>query len=251
MIKRIVSTGFWTDDKVLDMPPDEKLFMLYLITNPHSAQLGIYKINEKQMAFEIGYSTERVIELLSKFENEYKIIAYCKETKEVAILNYLKHSILKGGKPVEDLLIKEINNVKNKDLIKLVFKNLEDYGNLNETCKKIISNHNHIHINKSYPNSGNESNDKSVTIRKKQDAKLIKTDSCKSYGEFSNVKLTEDEHKKLKEQSLLDYIDRLSVYLSSTGKTYKSHYATILTWARKDGHGKSEQPPKGWGNIIG
>jgi hypothetical protein len=43
MIKRIVSTGFWTDDKVLDMTPDEKLFMLYLITNPHSTQLGIYK----------------------------------------------------------------------------------------------------------------------------------------------------------------------------------------------------------------
>jgi hypothetical protein len=64
------------------------------------------------------------------------------------------------------------------------------------------------------------------------------------------LKLTEDEHKKLKEQSLLDYIDRLSVYLSSTGKTYKSHYATILTWARKDGHGKSEQFPKRWGEII-
>jgi hypothetical protein len=248
MIKRIVSTGFWTDDKVLDMPPDEKLFMLYLITNPHSAQLGIYKINEKQMAFEIGYSTEKVIELLSKFENEYKIIAYCKETKEVAILNYLKHSILSGGRPVADLLTKEINNVKNKELISIVFENLKGYENLNETCKQIISNHNHNH--KSFHELGSKSDVETVTTRKKQSVKLTKADSYKSYGELSNVELTEDEHKKLKEQSLLDYIDRLSVYLSSTGKTYKSHYATILTWARKDGHGKSKQFDKRWGEII-
>ena len=32
----------------------------------------------------------------------------------------------------------------------------------------------------------------------------------------------------------LDYIERLSEYLASKGKKYKSHYATILSWSRKD-----------------
>jgi hypothetical protein len=74
--------------------------------------------------------------LLSKFENEYKIIAYCKETKEVAILNYLKHSILSGGRPVADLLTKEINSVKNKELISIVFENLKDYEILTKHVDK-------------------------------------------------------------------------------------------------------------------
>lgn len=29
-------------------------------------------------------------------------------------------------------------------------------------------------------------------------------------------------------------IERLSSYVASTGKKYKSHYATIRNWARKD-----------------
>jgi hypothetical protein len=56
------------------------------------------------------------------------------------------------------------------------------------------------------------------------------------YGEFQNVKLTDAESEKLK-ASFPDYqerIERLSAYIASTGKKYKSHYATILNWARKD-----------------
>lgn len=54
------------------------------------------------------------------------------------------------------------------------------------------------------------------------------------YGEFKNVKLTDDEYKKLEEKKLLPYIEKLSSYIASKGKRYKSHYATILTWSRKN-----------------
>lgn len=54
------------------------------------------------------------------------------------------------------------------------------------------------------------------------------------YGEFKNVKLTDDEYKKLEEKNLLPYIEKLSSYIASKGKRYKSHYATILTWSRKE-----------------
>lgn len=56
------------------------------------------------------------------------------------------------------------------------------------------------------------------------------------YGEYKNVLLTDDELDKLKEE-YPDYherIERLSSYVASTGKSYKSHYATIRNWARKD-----------------
>lgn len=54
------------------------------------------------------------------------------------------------------------------------------------------------------------------------------------YGEFQNVKLTDDEYNKLKEKKLLPYIEKLSRYIASKGKRYKNHYATILTWSRKN-----------------
>ena len=40
---RKVHTEFWTDPKVLEeMTPEDKYFMLYLLTNPNTTQIGIY-----------------------------------------------------------------------------------------------------------------------------------------------------------------------------------------------------------------
>lgn len=138
-IKRIVDTSFWTDDKVMDkFSPEDKLFMLYLMTNPHTTQLGIYQINLKYMALELGYSQDTIRVLLDRFETKYKIIKYSYKTQEIAIKNYLKYSIVKGGKPVEDCLIKEIKLVKDKSLLGYIYKNIFDYENLNQTVDKII-----------------------------------------------------------------------------------------------------------------
>jgi hypothetical protein len=56
------------------------------------------------------------------------------------------------------------------------------------------------------------------------------------YGEYNNVLLTDEELEKLKAEyhDWEDRIERLSSYVASTGKSYKSHYATIRNWARKD-----------------
>jgi predicted phage replisome organizer len=56
------------------------------------------------------------------------------------------------------------------------------------------------------------------------------------YGEYNNVLLTDDELEKLKAEysDYAERIERISSYVASTGKSYKSHYATIRNWARKD-----------------
>jgi hypothetical protein len=57
------------------------------------------------------------------------------------------------------------------------------------------------------------------------------------YGLYENVLLTDEEYMKLKEEfphDLSERIERLSEYIASTGKKYKSHLATIRSWARKD-----------------
>ena len=138
-IKRIVDTSFWTDGKVDDFSPEDKYFMLYLLTNPFSTQLGIYEISIKQVAFQMGYSMDAVKVLIERFENKYKMILFSPETNEIAIKNFLRHSIIKGGAPVRDCLIKELKKVKDKELIARVFSHIKDSESLNETVKRIIA----------------------------------------------------------------------------------------------------------------
>ncbi len=60
------------------------------------------------------------------------------------------------------------------------------------------------------------------------------------YGEFNNVLLTNTELDKLKEKYPTSYqkrIDDLSLYISSKGDKYKSHYHTILAWDRRNNEG--------------
>ena len=61
------------------------------------------------------------------------------------------------------------------------------------------------------------------------------------HGEYNNVLLTDEELEKLQAEypDWKDRIERLSSYVASTGKSYKSHYATIRNWARND---KKKQP---------
>ena len=153
-IKRVVSTDFWEDEKVINLfTPEDKLFMLYLLTNPHTTQLGIYKLVPKIAGFELGYSTESVVSLLDRFENRYKIIKYSPETSEVAIKNFLKHSIIKGGKPVLDCLIKEEAKVKDKSLLEYIYDGISNTDNLNITVKDYI-----LHL-ESIVNNNNNDND--------------------------------------------------------------------------------------------
>lgn len=57
------------------------------------------------------------------------------------------------------------------------------------------------------------------------------------YGKFNNVYLKAGEYERLKElypHTYKEQIDNLSYYIESKGDVYKSHYATILSWIRKE-----------------
>ena len=240
-IKRIVDTSYWTDGKVDEFSPEDKYFMLYLLTNPFSKQLGIYEISIKQAAFQMGYSIDAFNVLLDRFESKYKMILFSKETNEVAILNFLRHSVMKGGKPVEDCIRKEMTLVKNKALIGAVFSKLHGREGLNETVKKIVDEYmiendiqnDNDNDNENERTQGVSSHESSTNREKPSKNKPNKH----KYGEYKNVLLTDEELDKLKAeyQDWQDRIERLSSYVASTGKSYKSHYATIRNWARKDG----------------
>ena len=122
---RKVHTEFWQDPKVLEeMTPEDKYFMLYLLTNPNTTQIGIYQISKKTMAFELGYSMESINALMDRFINNHKIVKYNNETREIAIKNWGRYNLNRGGKPIEDCVKSELKEVKERELIKYVLENI-------------------------------------------------------------------------------------------------------------------------------
>jgi hypothetical protein len=71
------------------------------------------------------------------------------------------------------------------------------------------------------------------------------------YGEYGNVLLSDPELEKLQGEFPADWqerIEKLSVYMASTGKHYKNHLATIRSWNRMDKERKG-QKSDGWDYI--
>jgi len=118
---RMVRTDFWKNPIVLEeMTPEDKYFYLYLLTNPHTTQIGIYKITQKQMAFDLGYSIESVHALMERFTLHHKLICYSPDTRELAIKNWGKYNLDKGGKPMMDCIYSELKDVEDLSLIQYV-----------------------------------------------------------------------------------------------------------------------------------
>ena len=75
-----------------------------------------------------------------------------------------------------------------------------------------------------------------VSIDKGREESTPPPDS-KTYGEYQNIILTDEQYKALQEklQGHTDtMIEKLSRYIKSTGKTYQDHYVTILNWYEQD-----------------
>lgn len=60
----------------------------------------------------------------------------------------------------------------------------------------------------------------------------------KNFGEYGNVRLTDDEYNRLIENNTkttaLEYIKRCDEYCELKGKEYGSYYLAIVSWIRKD-----------------
>lgn len=74
---------------------------------------------------------------------------------------------------------------------------------------------------------------------------VIKVNNTYAYGDYSNVKLTDEQMTKLQNEFPNDYMERIKavdLYCQSTGKKYKDYLATIRNWARKEDPKKEEKP---------
>ena len=76
-----------------------------------------------------------------------------------------------------------------------------------------------------------------IKIEKETDIKKESESERELYGRYRNVSLAFPEYEQLKKDYPIyadKYIEKLSEYMESTGKSYNNHSATIRSWLKKD-----------------
>jgi len=208
MKTRILKTGIYTDECMLQETPDVKFICVYLYTNSHISLTDIYKVHLRVVQLETGYDSSTLKLVMDKLQ-DYGIIKH----KDYLWFKLLKEDFagLKySGSTNENAIDKYNEEIPNE--IKDYFEiDTSMYTTMDSTYKseirnkelKIINNKPEIHL----------------------------------FGEFENVKLTEEEYNKLVEKlgenNTKLMIEELSTGIASKGYKYKSHYATILSWSRR------------------
>jgi hypothetical protein len=211
MKTRVIQTSIWRD--ILDEPMniDTKLLYMYLLTNEHIGQTDYLKVIESEVSFYTGLDQKQIKFCLKQLEDVGLIRIYSNWvmfTNGAYIQSYYK------GKKNEKAQKKELSAIPN-DVLKFFSDTLSIPYQY--TSDSTINNKSYILNNKS---------------------EIIKPKSTeKSYSEFNNVKLTDEDLNKLYEkigkQNTDSLIEELGGYIAGHGKKYKSHYAVLQNWAKR------------------
>ena len=200
--KRMFDKRITDSDRFMDLPNSSKA--LYFMAGMSADDRGFFQPRRLQKM--CGFTDDDFKVLIAK---KY-LIPF--ESGVMVITDWNKNNYLDKNRITETEYIDELN------LLSLINEKYE----VNSTCLtnvKPMFNQYSIEENSIDKNSIEE---KEIYKEKEK------------YGEFNNVLLTEEEYHKLEQANLLPYIEKLSSYIASKGKKYKSHYATILTWSRGD-----------------
>lgn len=119
-IYRYLRTGFWQDDFIAELTPEEKYFYIYLMTNFKTTQCGIFKLVKRFVEAETGYNRETIDKLIKRFIDYGKIL-YCEETNEIIILNWIKYNFVNSKNTIL-CINKELKEVKNKEFVNIMYK---------------------------------------------------------------------------------------------------------------------------------
>jgi hypothetical protein len=208
MKTRIIKTGIYTDECMLQETPDVKFICVYLYTNSHISLTDTYKVHLRVVQLETGYDGSTLKLVMDKLQ-DYGIIKH----KDYLWFKLLKEDFagLKySGSTNENAIDKYNEEIPNE---------IKDYFEIDTSIDTTMHSTYKSEIR----------NKELKTINNKPEIQL--------FGEFENVKLTEEEYnkliEKLGENNTKLMIEELSTGIASKGYKYKSHYATILSWSRR------------------
>lgn len=217
--KRMFTQKIIDSDAFLDMPLSTQA--LYFHLNMRADDDGFIN-NPKRIQRTIGASEDDLKLLIAKR------FVICFESGVIVIKHWRMHNTLRKDRYSPTQYQDEYKTLKIKGNSAYT-----ESGNHLATTWQPNDNQDGNHLATQYSidkNSIDKSREEKEIYKEKE--KPVKH----KYGEYNNVLLTDDELQKLKTE-YSDYqerIERLSSYIASTGKRYKSHYATIRNWARND-----------------
>lgn len=209
-----------------DFSPEDKYFMLYCLTNPHSNIIGCYEISMKQMAAELGYSVDSVMSLIKRFKEHHGVIDYDGDTKELYVKNWHKYNWTESPK-LNPSIVAALDTVKTHR-----FKQrIAELYNARDTVS--IPYGYGIDTTDTVTDTVSDNSNKNEEKPKRRKKEIVRH----QYGEYKNVLLSDEDIEKLQKEfpnKYLDYIERVSGYMKQHNKSYSDYLATIRNWIRRD-----------------
>lgn len=161
-IFRKINTDFWEDSKVVDdFTPEDKYFMMYLLTNPHTTQVGCYGLTIRQIEFETGYNKDTVLKLIKRFTENLDVILYDENTKEVLVKNWHKYNWTSSPK-IMACILNECQNIKSSEFRNYINTLLIQYGYSIDS----------VSIQKHNKNKNKEEEEKEIFINNEKQTKI-------------------------------------------------------------------------------
>ena len=133
----------WTDDKFVMMSPEQRAIFIYLYTNQMSSHCGMYKLQIRTMAFNLGIMVDGPIDsaLKAVYALYPELVAYDPDTEEVALLKYPRHLHLEASKAVLLAAEKQLSKIESAFLLrKMIESNSATLGKMYvRRLQKIVS----------------------------------------------------------------------------------------------------------------
>src|SRR5699024_3396785 len=195
-------------------------------------QVGIYQITKKQMAFDMGYSMETINSLLDRFLNHHELVKYNENTREIAIRNWGKFNLRRGGKPMLDCVNSELQEVKDSNLISYVGDNVQ-----NESIKKIYVSHyvtsdDTLHDTSNDTSNDTRKKDKSSNSNGSYDTSTSRTTYRPQYKEQEQEEDKDKEEDKEQQQEKEKDVAEIIKFWDENGFGYNNVNAKhkLLSW---------------------
>lgn len=218
---RYIKTKMWRDTWFNNLNQKQQHLFMFLVTNEATRLSGFYEMQLEQIALSTKNKPKEVAEAIKGLSPRILYI-----DGWVCIKNYAKHQNAANSPKVQTLIEKDLKDVPNQII---------DQANSSFNSHSNSSFHS---VGIDTPSIGYQDMAKNKDVGDKpvdKDEDKVK----KKYGEFKNVLLTDEQKEKLKvrygRDVAMGLVEELSVGIESKGYKYKSHYATIIAWAKKKG----------------
>lgn len=241
-----VERGYWQDEFILELTPEQKFFYLYLMSNSKVNTLGAYVFPLTMSTVELGYNKETVLKLLDHFAQVGKII-WDETTKEVFLLNWPKRNWNKRTATLRALK-KDVDALKSpvlRETVALLFNDFyskkaqEQSGTIGNNEEQKGTNGNNVDI----LDGRKENREKRIENREKEkedagtvfDAAAAFEIFYKAYPNKKNVKTARTRWEKMKVtpelfREIMEGLERAknSQEWGKDGGAYIPHPATWL-----------------------